>query len=92
MTPEHDKRKTGADEPLHPEVLAAYEYVENADPDLYENADPDVYEDDRIPYWGGWALREAFLAGITYAQQSQEAATKDAFFAGIRYQQLSHQP
>ena len=64
MTPEHDKRETGADQPLHPDVLGAYEYV--------ENADPDVYEDDRIPYWGGWALREAFLAGITYAQQQAE--------------------
>ncbi len=64
MTPEHDKRETGADEPLHPEVLAAYNYVEGMD-------EADVYLG-ISPFWSGWALREAFLAGITYAQQQAE--------------------
>ncbi len=56
LTPEHAKRDDGHD--LHPDVVAAYAYVDRVlNTSDYTN-----------PYaWHGWALREAFLAGISHA-------------------------
>jgi len=55
LTPEHNKRNIGGG--LSPEVEAAYAYVSS----VYETSD---YSD--VHVWNGWALREAFLAGISY--------------------------
>ncbi|NKI17397.1 hypothetical protein HCU74_08205 [Spongiibacter sp. KMU-166] len=62
LTPEHDKRGSadhGAenDGELHPEISAAYDYVAS----VLDTSDfKDAYA------WHGWALREAFLAGISH--------------------------
>ena len=59
LTPEHSARSDG-----HPEVRAAYEYVDS----VVEHADaqnPLAY-----PAWHGWAVREAFLAGCTHARRT----------------------
>lgn len=55
-TPEHDKRKIGS---LFDEVNRAYDYVVSVE------ATADEYRG-LAPLWHGWALREAFLAGISY--------------------------
>lgn len=67
LTPEHTKRggkDHGAhdDGPLHPDISAAYDYVDSI-----------VDTSDFKPQfaWHGWALREAFLAGISYAQKEK---------------------
>lgn len=62
LTPEHDLRNA-SHEDLHPEVLAAYKYVDSV-----------INTTDFIKprAWHGWALREAFLAGITYKNNNQE--------------------
>ncbi|MGU5889755.1 hypothetical protein [Aeromonas hydrophila] len=60
--PEHDKRSVGCG--LHGDVEAAYAYVES------------VSDTRDIPSplgWRGWALREAFLAGISYANAGMQA-------------------
>lgn len=60
--PEHDKRSLGCG--LHSEVEAAYAYVES------------VSDTSDIPSpagWRGWALREAFLAGISHADAGKQA-------------------
>lgn len=60
LTPEHTSRETADDQPLHPDVSAAYRYVDSVlDTSDFEN----------VLAWHGWALREAFLAGVTYAQK-----------------------
>lgn len=53
LTPEHDKRDG---ETLHPDIEAAYRYVES----IVHTAD----NRDGLS-WHGWALREAFLAGMS---------------------------
>jgi hypothetical protein len=64
LTPEHTKRRSDDRSPLHPEVIASYCYVEGVldSADMPSNAL-------RGPLWYGWALREAFLAGCSYAKQ-----------------------
>ena len=49
---------------LHPDHTAAYAYV--------ESVLPTAVEDDGVSYhvWHGWAMREAFLAGISYAKEN----------------------
>jgi hypothetical protein len=60
IDPEHAKRHTeGA---LHPEVEAAYRYVDS----VVKNADP--LSTVGAPAWHGWAIREAFLAGRSHAR------------------------
>jgi len=55
LVPEHKKRTVASG--LHPEIEAAYNYVSR----VLETSDySDTYA------WHGWALREAFLAGISY--------------------------
>ncbi len=56
-TPEHDKRTK---ETIHPDIIKAYEYVES----VKHTTD---FKNDLA--WHGWALREAFLAGISYAEK-----------------------
>lgn len=58
ITPEHDKRAPTDGGPLHADVEAAYAYVNSVLP-TSDFTDP--------PAWHGWAIREAFLAGISYA-------------------------
>lgn len=59
LTPEHTKRRLTGAEPNHPDVQAAYRYVESvADTSDFEGA----------LAWHGWALREAFLAGCSHAE------------------------
>lgn len=64
-TPEHSKRGSidhdSGDGPLHPDVVAAYDYVDTV-----------MGSSDFVnpPAWYGWALREAFLAGMS-AQASK---------------------
>ena len=73
LTPEHTKRDIDGDR--HPEVSAAYRYVDS----VVHAADA------RSPFgghaWHGWALREAFLAGCSHAtalaQPEPEGATDE---------------
>lgn len=73
LTPEHTKRSGtdhGADSPasLHPEVEAAYNYVDS----VLDTSDF------RGAYaWHGWALREAFLAGISFAEIGKDMETHE---------------
>lgn len=63
-SPEHDKRESD-DEPMHPELYAAFEYVDSAGMKtrLPGGAGPQTH----LGYlWHGWAIREAFLAGISW--------------------------
>jgi len=60
-TPEHDKRSPKSD--IHPEVLASFEYIEKL-----KECSADFWIG-RSPLWYGWALREAFLAGISHARR-----------------------
>jgi hypothetical protein len=63
ITPEHTKRNAGNEQ--HPDITAAYEYVEKV---------IDTSDSEGGPfYWYGWALREAFLAGISYAIKKLES-------------------
>lgn len=57
LAPEHNKRFL--DNSIHPDVLAAHNYVESV-------LDTSDYVGRLI--WHGWALREAFLAGISHAE------------------------
>ena len=65
LTPEHTKRGSGHDTfsaaPTHPAVSAAYAYVDR----VVDAADLNVAG---APAWHGWALREAFLAGVSHAE------------------------
>lgn len=58
-SPEHTKRKPAGDGPNHPDVQAAYRYVESV---------VDTSDFEGMLAWHGWALREAFLAGVSHAQ------------------------
>ena len=56
-TPEHDKRELAHG--LHPDVDAAYDYVIS----VRSTADAGAGA------WHGWALREAFLAGVSHCER-----------------------
>jgi hypothetical protein len=57
--PEHTKRGGNNDDiTLNSEISAAYDYVHSV-------LDTSDYKGSYL--WHGWALREAFLAGISYA-------------------------
>lgn len=59
LTPEHTKRV-----PPNTDIAAAYQYITTVlDTSDYQ---PPGYA------WHGWALREAFLAGISYAQEQRK--------------------
>lgn len=70
ITPEHEKRGSVDHESvgeLHPEIISAYDYVDS----VLHTADV------AMPYrWHGWAMREAFLAGISYAQNQDTNVAK----------------
>ena len=59
ISPEHTARAMDGD--LHPEVKAAYGYVDR----VLHTAD--IQAALGIPAWYGWAIREAFLAGCSHA-------------------------
>lgn len=59
IAPEHTKRDTPDHKPMHPELAAAYQYVESV---------VDTSDFTNVQAWFGWALREAYLAGITYGK------------------------
>ena len=63
LTPEHDFRCASSNGDLDPEVSAAYKYVDSV-----------INTSDFIKplAWHGWALREAFLAGITYKNNNEQ--------------------
>jgi len=65
LSPEHTKRGNGhdtfSDSPTHPDVTAAYAYVDS----VVDVADMHA---GNSPAWHGWALREAFLAGVSHAE------------------------
>lgn len=67
LTPEHELRGNGhdnmEDNDLHPDVDAAYDYVDSVI-DTSDFTEPLA--------WHGWALREAFLAGISHASKKDE--------------------
>ena len=70
ITPEHDKRdhyrqETGSN---HPDISASYRYVDS----VVDTAD---YKEPFLA-WHGWALREAFLAGCSYAAQQNRTEVK----------------
>lgn len=60
-TPEHDKRDIA--DGLHDDVDAAYRYVES----VTHTADYPIAR-----AWHGWALREAFLAGVSHAEKTRK--------------------
>ncbi len=66
ITPQHTARarehKAGVPG-VHPQVDAAYAYVNS----ILKTADISV---GGAPAWYGWAIREAFLAGCSYAGQA----------------------
>lgn len=66
LTPEHNKRATAPDEKMHPEVHAAYRYVDSVLPTANK-------DDDDCWTWHGWAMREAFLAGCSHAGAARAA-------------------
>lgn len=55
--PEHEKRSMA--DGLHPDVNAAYGYVISVS---------DTCDIPSLNAWHGWALREAFLAGVSFAE------------------------
>lgn len=62
LDPEHQKRGSidhASEGELHPEISAAYDYVDSV---THTKAYPELHA------WHGWSLREAFLAGISYAR------------------------
>jgi hypothetical protein len=59
ITPEHTARVMDND--LHPDVKAAYAYVDRV------SHTADIQAAPGIPAWHGWAIREAFLAGCSHA-------------------------
>jgi hypothetical protein len=68
ITPEHTKRGSEGhgwdnDGPIHPEINAAYDYVRSV-------LDTSDYIERYA--WHGWALREAFLAGISYTKNQDK--------------------
>lgn len=65
ITPEHTKRGSEGgehknDKPLNAEIIAAYAYIDSV-------LDTSDYKP--VFAWHGWALREAFLAGISHNQR-----------------------
>jgi hypothetical protein len=68
LTPEHTARHNdhNSDGPIHPQVSAAYDYVDS----VIDVADIDFHGS---PAWHGWALREAFLAGCSFATKERKA-------------------
>lgn len=79
LTPEHDARDGGdhgfnKDGPLHPEIIAAHDYVESV-------LDTSDFAGEYA--WYGWGIREAFLAGISYAKK----AHNDVFSGASRRSQ-----
>ena len=58
--PEHEKRLTTGD--IHSDIMAAYNYVDSV---------IDTADDKIAIMWHGWALREAFLAGISYKEKGE---------------------
>jgi hypothetical protein len=69
LTPEHTKRRPADGEPNHPDVQAAMRYVESV-------ADTSDFEGTLA--WHGWALREAFLAGVSHAAAAQSREPRTA--------------
>ena len=65
LTPEHTKRGNGhdsfSDVQINQDVNAAYDYVNS----VIDVSDIHV---GNSPAWHGWALREAFLAGVSYGE------------------------
>lgn len=59
LTPEHSCRVQ--EETLHKDVISAYAYVDSVQ---------DTCDSPQAQMWYGWALREAFLAGITHATKN----------------------
>lgn len=66
--PEHSARSTPECAPLHPDIQMAYDYVESV------KDRPDHYSIVHQPLWYGWALREAYLAGMTAARTATAQA------------------
>jgi len=62
LTPEHTKRRTPDDAPLHSDIVSAGDYVDYV---VHTSDFKNAYA------WHGWALREAFLAGVSHAQEKQ---------------------
>jgi hypothetical protein len=73
LTPEHDKRLHVGPEDRrgHTEVLAANDYVDS------RLCTADAHGSNGFA-WHGWALREAFLAGISYAERIYVLQNRDA--------------
>jgi hypothetical protein len=59
----HDRANCSKGE-LTPEHSAAYDFVDS----MIEEKQVDKY-DGIAPMWYGWALREAFLAGVEYERE-----------------------
>lgn len=78
LTPEHTARHQSDDKELHPEVQAAYRYVES----VLDSAD---VPSGKLggPLWFGWALREAFLAGCSHASAPKPGTPQPTTMGGF---------
>lgn len=68
LTPEHTKRGSidhATVGEIHPDINAAYDYVDS----VAHTADVTTPS-----MWYGWALREAFLAGISFGRSAKKMA------------------
>ena len=67
IAPEHTKRGVldpgDLNDGSHPDINAAHAYVDSVVPTVEEDAK-------RYFVWHGWSMREAFLAGISYAKEN----------------------
>jgi hypothetical protein len=60
------------DRDLPPEVIAAYQFVDKM------VSEADNIDTPGAPLWHGWALREAFLAGVKWAKKEKEKMKDNA--------------
>jgi hypothetical protein len=80
ITPEHTSRRDADD--LHPEVKAAYAYVDR----VLHTAD--AHSAFGGYAWHGWAIREAFLAGCSHADSATpppEPPTDEELLKAVRH-------
>lgn len=75
-TPEHDRRFEAWKRGENHDIPAAYKYVES----ILHTADACR----GLHAWRGWAIREAFLAGITFAQTHGELVRNAALGTIVR--------
>lgn len=59
---------------LHDVIKAAYNHVHKVAVPL-----ADGYHENNVPWWHGWAIREAFIAGANWQHDQDKNALKKFF-------------